>query len=169
VVGCLVAALCARLPGVSVELVDINPARADIAARLGAGFALPGAAAGDCDLVVHASGAPAGLATALDLAGFEATILELSWYGDRLVPAPLGEAFHSRRLTLRASQVGHVAPSRRARHGRRDRLMLALTLLRDPVFDCLLTGSSAFDDLPATMAALAADPGDTLCHVVVYS
>jgi len=167
-VGCLVAALCARLPGASVELVDINPARADIAARLGAGFALPAAAAGDCDLVVHASGAPEGLATALGLAGFEATVLEMSWYGDALVPAPLGEAFHSRRLTLRASQVGHVAASRRARHGRRDRLLLALSLLRDPVFDCLLGGGSAFDDLPATMARLAADPGDPPCHVVVY-
>jgi threonine dehydrogenase-like Zn-dependent dehydrogenase len=169
VVGCLVAALCARLPGVSVELVDVDPARAQIAARLGVGFALPGAAAGDCDLVVHASGAPAGLTTALDLAGFEATVLEMSWYGDQLVPAPLGEAFHSRRLTLRASQVGHVAPSRRARHSRRDRLILALSLLCDPVFDCLLTGRSAFDDLPATMARLAAAPGGTLCHVVVYS
>ena len=169
VVGCLVAALCARLPGASVELVDIDPARAEIAARLGVGFALPGAAARGCDLVMHASGAPAGLTTALGLAGFEATILELSWYGDQLVPAPLGEAFHSRRLTLRASQVGHVAPSRRARHSRRDRLTLVLALLRDPVFDCLLSGRSAFDDLPATMARLAAEPGGALCHVVVYS
>ena len=169
VVGCLVAALCARLPGVSVELVDINSARADIAARLGADFALPDTAAGDCDLVVHASGASAGLATALGLAGFEAMVLELSWYGDMPVPVPLGEAFHSRRLTLRASQVGHVAASRRARRSRRDRLVLALALLRDPVFDCLLSDSSAFDDLPATMARLAVDPGDTLCHVVVYS
>jgi threonine dehydrogenase-like Zn-dependent dehydrogenase len=169
VVGCLVAALCARLPGVSVELVDVDPARADIAARLGVGFALPDGAAGDCDLVVHASGAPAGLTTALGLAGFEATVLEMSWYGDQMVSAPLGEAFHSRRLTLRASQVGHVAPSRRARHSRRDRLILALSLLCDPVFDCLLTGRSAFDDLPATMARLAGAPDGTLCHVVVYS
>ncbi len=169
VVGCLVAALCAQLPGVSVELVDINAARAEIAARLGVNFALPDQAIGDCDLVVHASGAPAGLATALGLAGFEAMVLELSWYGDQMVPAPLGEAFHSRRLTLRASQVGHVAASRRARHGRKDRLLLALSLLRDPAFDCLLSGPTAFDDLPATMARLATDPGDTLCHVVVYS
>ena len=169
VVGCLVAALCARLPGVSVALVDIDPARAEIAARLGVGFALPDEAPRDCDLVVHASGAPAGLTTALGLAGFEATVLELSWYGDRLVPAPLGGAFHSRRLTLRSSQVGHVAASRRARHSRRDRLTLSLSLLRVPVFDCLLSSRSAFDDLPATMARLATEPGGALCHVVVYS
>ena len=48
-------------------------------------------------------------------------------------------------------------------------MTLALALLRDPVFDCLLSDSSAFDDLPATMARLAVEPGGALCHVVVYS
>ena len=114
VVGSLVAYLCGRLPGAEVTLVDINPARAELARALGVGFAKPEAATGDCDLVVHASGNPAGLATALALAGEEATVLELSWYGDATVPAPLGGAFHSRRLRLVSSQVGQIAPSHRA-------------------------------------------------------
>jgi threonine dehydrogenase-like Zn-dependent dehydrogenase len=168
VVGCLFAALAGRIPGVRVQLVDINEARAGTATHLGVAFATPDAAAGDADVVVHASGSPAGLTTALGLAGFEALVLEMSWYGDAPVAAPLGEAFHSRRLTLRSSQVGAVATSRRARRDRRDRLALALELLRDPVFDCLITGESRFDDLPGTMARLAEDPGDTLCHVVLY-
>lgn len=168
VVGCLFAAIAGRIPGTRVQLVDVNPARAATAARLGVGFAAPGEAAGDADIVVHASGAPAGLATALGLAGFEALVVEMSWYGDQAVPAPLGEAFHSRRLTLKSSQVGAVATSRRARRSFRDRLGLALDLLRDPVFDCLISGESRFGDLPETMARLADDPGDTLCHVVLY-
>jgi len=168
VVGCLVAALAAHIPAASVELVDVNPARADTAARLGARFAAPDAAAPDADIVFHASGTADGLATALRLAGEETTVLELSWYGDAAVAAPLGAAFHSRRLTLRASQVGAVSRARRARRSRRDRLALALELLRDPAFDCLITGQSAFADLPETMARLAADPGDELCHLVVY-
>lgn len=168
VVGCLFAALAGRIPGVQAQLIDINPARAATAVKLGIGFAGPGEAAAEADIVMHASGAPAGLATALGLAGFEALVLEMSWYGDTPVPAPLGEAFHSRRLTLQSSQVGAVATSRRARRSRRDRLVLALDLLRDPVFDCLITGESRFDDLPRTMARLADHPGDTLCHVVLY-
>ena len=59
--------------------------------------------------MIHASGSPAGLELALDIAGFEATVVEMSWYGDQTVPIPLGEAFHARRLTLKSSQVGHVA------------------------------------------------------------
>ncbi len=167
-VGCLVAWLAGGLPGAAVELIDINPRRAGIAARLGVGFAAPDAAARDRDLVIHASGTPAGLATALDLAGFEAVVVEASWYGDRPVPAPLGAAFHPRRLQLISSQVGTVAPVQRPRWSPRDRLALALDLLRDDRLDGLLTGASRFADLPTTLARLAAEPGDDLCHLVRY-
>jgi len=168
VVGCLAASLAARLAGTRVELVDLNPARAPLAAALGCRFAPPGGATADADLVIHASGSAAGLATALRLAGFEATVLELSWYGDASIAAPLGEEFHSRRLTLRASQVGEVATARRARRSRRQRLALALELLADPVYDRLLTGESAFDELPFVLARLAAAPDDALCQIVRY-
>ena len=167
-VGCLVAALAARLPGAVVELVDIDPGRAAIAAQLGAAFALPASARPDCDLVFHASGTGSGLGTALALAGLEAAIVELSWYGAGQVAAPLGEAFHSRRLLLRSSQVGEVAPAKRPRWSRARRLGLALEMLRDPVFDALLTGESDFDALPETMARLAEHAAGTLCHVVRY-
>lgn len=168
VVGCLIAALAARHPATQVELVDLNQNRKQIADTLGTAFAHPSAAALDADVVFHTSGTGGGLATALRLAAFEATVLDLSWYGDAQVSVPLGENFHSRRLVLRSSQVGSVAPARRANHSRRDRLRLALELLCDPVFDCLITGESRFDDLPQTMSRLAGEPGDTLCHVVTY-
>ena len=55
VVGALVAWLCGRLPGAEVTLVDIDPARATLAATLGVGFAAPADAPRDCDVVFHAS------------------------------------------------------------------------------------------------------------------
>jgi threonine dehydrogenase-like Zn-dependent dehydrogenase len=168
VVGALVAALAARIPGVEVELIDPDPGRADLAALLGCAFALPATASGERDIVIHASGQPAGLATALGLAGFEATVLEMSWYGAQMGPAPLGEAFHSRRLTLRSSQVGAVATAQRARWDFKRRMRLAVSLLADPVFDALLTGQSTLDELPATLSRLADRPDGTLCHSVIY-
>ena len=168
VVGCLVASLAAKLPGTRVELVDIDPGRADLAAALGCAFARPETATPDVDLVIHASGSEAGLATALRLAGFEATILEMSWYGAKRATIPLGEQFHSRRLTLRSSQVGSVATAQRARWSYRRRLALALELLADPVYDRLLTGTCRFADLPAVLARLAAEPAGALCQVVSY-
>jgi len=168
VVGGLVAALAARLPGTQVTLIDQDPARADLAQALGCAFAGPDAAPVGQDLVIHASGAPEGLALALGLAGFEATVLDMSWYGDKLVSLPLGEAFHAKRLTLRASQVGAVAPAQRPRWSHHRRLTLALDLLADPVYDRFLDGETAFADLPGTMAALADDPAGALCRLVLY-
>jgi len=168
VVGCLVAALVARLPGTEVELIDIDPARKEIAAALGCRFATPAKASPEADLVVHASGSAAGLATALTLAAFEATVLEMSWYGTRTVPLALGGTFHSRRLTLRSSQVGSVPAARRQRWSRRRRLTLALALLADAVFDTLLSGESEFGDSPELMRQLATAPTGVLCHTLRY-
>lgn len=168
VVGLLVAWLAARLPGCEVQVVDTRAARGPVAAALGIGFALPKDATPEADLVIHASASAAGLATALRLAAFEATVLELSWYGARSVEVALGEAFHARRLRLVSSQVGHVATAQRGRwtHGRR--LGLALSLLTEPALDALLTDAAPFDDLPAVLARLAEGAADTLCQRIDY-
>ncbi|MGW3140043.1 zinc-dependent alcohol dehydrogenase [Streptomyces sp. NPDC001139] len=166
-VGSSVAALLARFPGVSVQLVDADPARAKIARALGVDFALPGDAEGERDLVVHASATEQGLARSLELLSAEGTVIELSWYGDRKVSLPLGEAFHSRRLVIRSSQVGTVSP-RRAGRSYADRLALALDLLADPALDALVTGESAFDELPDLLPKLASGELPALCHRIRY-
>lgn len=167
-VGCSIALLLRRMPGVRVSLVDINPARQQVADGLVGGLFAPEDAPGDCDLVVHASATSAGLQRSLELLAPEGTVLDVSWYGDRPVTVPLGGAFHSRRLTIRASQVGVVAPARRGRRTTTDRLRLALELLEEPDFDALLTGTSPLADLPAVLARLAAGDRTTLCHSIDY-
>ncbi|MGI5429840.1 dehydrogenase [Streptomyces sp. CA-179760] len=166
-VGCSVAALLARFPGVRVQLVDADPSRAAIAKALGVGFATPADALGECDLVVHASATEQGLARSLELLTAEGTVLELSWYGDRRISLPLGEAFHSRRLVIRSSQVGTVSPARPNR-SYADRLAVALDLLADPALDALVTGESAFEELPDVLPRLASGEIPALCHRVSY-
>jgi NADPH:quinone reductase-like Zn-dependent oxidoreductase len=168
VLGCSVARLAARVPGTSVTLVDVDPARAAVAAALGVGFAAPEDADAGCDLVVHTSATSAGLQRSVDLLAPEGTVLELSWYGDQPTTVSLGGAFHSGRLSLRASQVGRVAPARRDRRTTSQRLALALDLLRDDAFDHLLTGESAFEDLPEVMPRLASRELPALLHSVTY-
>jgi 2-desacetyl-2-hydroxyethyl bacteriochlorophyllide A dehydrogenase len=167
-VGCCVARLLAAIPGVQVTLIDVDSTRATVAAALGVEFATPEAARGDRDVVFHASATSTGLQRSLALLADEGTVIELSWYGETPVSLRLGDAFHSRRLALRASQVGRVAPARRSRHTRGDRLALALDLLRDPAFDVLLTGSARFDDLPDVMVRLASGELPALCHTINY-
>ncbi|HEY6747783.1 MAG TPA: zinc-binding alcohol dehydrogenase [Mycobacteriales bacterium] len=164
-VGCCVALLAARFPGVDVQLVDADPGRAAVADTLGVSFALPAEAAVGRDLVVHASATGAGLQTSLGLLAPEGTVIELSWYGNRSVDLALGGAFHSGRLTVRSSQVGTVARPDRTYS---ERLALALELLREPAFDALITGESRFEELPDVLAQLAAGTMPALCHRITY-
>ncbi|MFL6163186.1 MAG: zinc-binding alcohol dehydrogenase [Jatrophihabitantaceae bacterium] len=167
-VGCCVARLLAGIPGVRVTLVDIDDSRAGVARALGVDFAAPADAAGDLDLVVHASASAAGLQRSLELLAPEGTVLELSWYGDAEIPLGLGGAFHSNRLAIRASQVGRISPARRGSRTSVDRLALALELLRDPAFDALCTGTSVFEELPDVLARLTAGTLPALCHTISY-
>ncbi|MGH3434169.1 MAG: zinc-dependent alcohol dehydrogenase [Thermocrispum sp.] len=164
-VGCAVAGLLAGFPGVRLQLVDVEPAREPVAQALGVEFATPEQALGGCDLVVHASATEDGLRRSLELLRVDGQVIELSWYGDRQVALPLGERFHSGRLSVRASQVGTVARADRS-HG--DRMALAMRLLADPRYDALITGESRFDELPAVLPALADAALPGLCHRIAY-
>ncbi len=167
-VGCCVARLLSKFPATEVTLVDVDVTRAEVAAALGVDFALPADAPGDRDLVVHASATSAGLQRSLELLAPERSVLDLSWYGDDEVRLSLGGAFHSRRLGIRASQVGTISPARAGSRTHAERLALALELLRDPAFDALLTGRSRFRELPDVMARLAAGRLPALCHTIDY-
>ena len=168
VLGLLVAWLAARLPGAEVTLVDVEPSRAELAARLGFGFARPDAAPRDADIVFHASATAAGLETAIAAAGTEARIVELSWYGEGTVPAPLGGAFHARRLQLVSSQVGFVSASRRARWDYGRRAQAAMALLADDRLDGLITGEIAFRELPQHLPGLLATGAAGLTAAICY-
>lgn len=166
VVGLLTASLLARVPATEVTVVDVNPSRASLAKQMGCAFASPEAAPAEQELVIHASASEAGLRLALDRAAFEGRIIEASWYGDVAPVVPLGEAFHSRRLRLIATQVGAVAPNMRGRRTHAERLATALALLDNPAYDALLEGPTRFDDLPDAMPRILAPGG--LCHVITY-
>jgi len=168
-VGCCVAGILARFPGVHVQLVDVEPGRAGVARALGVELALPADAAPGRDLVIHTSATSAGLQQSLDLLAPEGTVVELSWYGDAPVHLALGESFHANRLSIRSSQVGTVSPARRSSRTFADRLALALDLLRDPAFDALITGESGFGQLPDVLRRLASGELPALCHLITYN
>ncbi|MDQ1586916.1 MAG: hypothetical protein QOJ77_81 [Microbacteriaceae bacterium] len=165
-IGCCVARLMRGIPELDVVLVDVDTSRREVADRLGVRFAEPGDAPGDRDLVINTSGSEAGLQLALESVVTDGEVIEASWYGDRPVTLALGADFHSRRLTIRSSQVGAVARRRRGTRTTRDRLTLALELLQDAAFDTLLTGHSPWSELPAVMAGLATDRSAELCHTI---
>jgi threonine dehydrogenase-like Zn-dependent dehydrogenase len=167
-VGGALAALLRLFPLERLQLVDVNPSRSALASALHVELVHPDDAAADNDLVFHCSASESGLARSLQLLGAEAELIELSWYGTVQPRVPLGAAFHSRRLAIRASQVGAVAAARRSRRTTGDRLALAMRMLEDPVFDTFITGHAPFDALPQTMESIFSDETETLCQVIDY-
>lgn len=168
IVGLLVASLATRIAGTRVTISDIDPRRAAIAEALGLTFVQPGTLSSDHTTVFHTSASGAGLASALDAAAFEGRIIEMSWYGSKPVCVPLGSAFHSRRLHLMSSQVGHVAPARRATTTHRQRLERALDLLDDPRLDALVAEEIPFKTLPDTLVPLLTATSGQLPPVISY-
>ena len=171
VVGLLVAALAARLPGAEVTVVDKESSRATVVERLGARFVDASQFVPECvgaDVVFHASASPQGLALALSCAGLEARVVELSWYGEGQTPTPLGGAFHANRLHLISSQVGQVSPSRRPRWSYTRRLGKALELLADARLDALFTEEVDFADLPRELPRILAPGAPGLATLVRY-
>jgi threonine dehydrogenase-like Zn-dependent dehydrogenase len=168
VIGLLVGALAARLPGAEVTIVDVDTSRKLIAESLGATFAAPDAAPIDCDVVFHTSVTQAGLNTAIKCAGNEGTIIELSWYGEKPVTIDLGGPFHSKRLKLISSQVGQVSPSRRPRWTYRRRLEAALNLLKDARLDALVADQIKFDDCATALPALLDGRTSGFAPVIAY-
>jgi len=165
-IGISVAALLRRFPLARLELLDPDPAVAERARHIGVEWRDPAEGAGGCDLVFHASSTAAGLARSLELCGDEGEVVEMSWYGTTEPNVPLGVDFHARRLRIRASQVGMVSESRRARRSTADRMAIALDALTDPAFDHLLTGPVDLDDLPEAMDDIARGRTPAICHVV---
>ncbi|MFG6666278.1 zinc-binding alcohol dehydrogenase [Halomonas sp. HNIBRBA4712] len=168
VVGALVAYLCARIPGTRVHLIDINAERETLANALGVAFCTPENAPADQDLVIHASGHGEGLRLGLSLLGNEGRLIEMSWFGEGETRLALGGAFHSKRLSIRASQVGQLPAALQSRWDYRRRLTLALELLKDPCLDHLVSSECAFEDFPALAPTLFGLGSQALCHRIHY-
>lgn len=169
IVGLLVAAIACGLTGSQTHVIDPNPARSDIISALGA---VPHASPPeglDADVVFHASATDDGLVAAINLCGREGRVVEMSWFGDRTSTIELGGAFHRKRLQLISSQVGQVAPSRRARWSYRRRLEKALDLLADPIFDRFVTEEIAFEEAPERLPSMLMGPPHGLAPVIRYS
>ncbi len=169
VVGLLVAWRILQAHGQSVELLDLDMSRSEIAQAIGLQLLHPNMASAGRDVVIHASGSEQGLRQALELAGHEGRIIEMSWFGTAEVQLPLGEAFHSKRLTIRSSQVGSIPPRMATNWSHRSRIEMVLSLLgAHPELGLLVSGESHFNDLPDTMSNLCDVSEGVLCHRIFY-
>lgn len=114
----VVGMMCARIAGLNagtVIVVDRYPKRREQAMVYGAHAAVePGEVADvvaelsrgrGADVVYEASGAPAALQSAIEIAADRGEVVAISLYGNREVPLRLAPEFHFRRLRITSSQA----------------------------------------------------------------
>lgn len=167
VVGLLTAYIASRIAATDTVVCDTSPARRPVAEALGMSFCAPADVPQNCDVLINASASTAALESALDHAGFEARIVEASWYGEKRAEIPLGRAFHARRLSIISSQVGAIAANRRARWDYARRMAKALELLCNDRLDALISGETPFNSIADAYPGVLAST-DTLCHRIRY-
>lgn len=171
VVGLLTGYLASRSSNAPVTLIDIDPRKSEIATKLGLEFCLGDGLSKSghlFDVLFHTSASGNGLQSAIDHANFEATIVEMSWYGEKSVNLTLGGRFHSQRLKLVSSQVGAVSPKKRANISHAERLQIAMGHLKDDALDALLYPHIEFSELPTQLSQIFDPAYDALCPLVTY-
>lgn len=172
VVGSLVGWLAKRAGAARVRVVEPSAARRAAALGLGMDEAVPPEAplpSAAADVVVEATGDPSCLARAIELTREEGTIVVASFYGSRAAEVPLGAGFHRRRLSLCASQVSRLPPSRSAAWSFDRRFALVANLLQNPELDGLLGAPVPFAEAADCYARLCHAPADALQIVFDYS
>lgn len=170
-VGLLLAFVLQRLDLGPTHLVEVDPARRDLARALPFVDAVGTAdefATGSYRVAFHGTGRGEGLQVALDAVGFEGLVLELSWYGRRPVTVELGSHFHYQRKRILASQVGHIARPKRGQQDHDSRMQEVLRLLDDPAVDALLAEAVDFAQMPELMHHLYHERLATPCPWIRY-
>lgn len=169
VVG-LACALAAARSGADVTVVEPAGHRRDAALAIGAARAVAtdGELDGRFDVVFEVTGRPESLTSAIERAADEARVVIASFYGARIAPVPLGDAFHRRRLSLVSSQVSRIPPERAARWDHARRFELVLALLQDARLDAMIDPPRPFERAAEVYAELDARPAEGLHATFAY-
>jgi len=142
VVGLLVAELLQRSGHSRVFTADLSSMRREWSEKLGctaldpetvdvADYLKHNTGGRGVDIAINVSASETGLQLCVDATAFEGTVIEASWYGSKDTTVSLGRAFHRRRLTIKSSQVSHIAAALSPRWTKERRMAFTIDLLRE--------------------------------------
>ncbi|GEM_PF-866531 len=100
------------------------------------------------DIIFNTTSSQEGLQLAIDNAGFESKIIELSWYGNTDLNLKLGDKFHYNRVKIISSQVSNLPPSKMGRWDPKRRKRMVFNILQTTDLAHLLTREVPFDQTP---------------------
>ncbi len=166
-IGALTALVLKEIPGVKIQVVEINEQRKAKAISLGF----------DCenipdknkyDICFNTTGNEKALQQAIESAGKEGKIVEMSWYGNKAVSLNLGHSFHSHRKQIICSQVSKIPSVKSARWDYKRRKDLVFDILKSESFDMLIESVTLFNATPLLFQNLRENKKTSICKIIKY-
>lgn len=148
IIGALIAKVINQMPGVSLEINEIDPIRLGIAKNLG--FVISEQPKSErFDKVFNTSTGDGVLQEAIKSTKSEGTIIELGWYGERSTTLALGGEFHYGRKKIISSQVSQIPHRKQPKWTYASRKELVFRLLGEIDFSKLITNEIPYSATPA--------------------
>lgn len=169
IIGALLAKVLQNIFGVSVTVLEKNQQRLTHAQNLGFHCVDNVNELKDhFDIAYNTSAHESGLQICIDLVGYEGSVIELSWYGDRKVTLDLGSSFHSQRKQIISSQVSNIPTDKQPQWNYEKRKKYVFELLKDASFGDLITKEVDFEDTPAFFSLLRNTTINELGIIIKY-
>lgn len=168
-IGSLLATVLRLTTNTDPLVVETDPWKRSRAAALGFEAVSPENCRGESDLCFNTTGSAAALQWCIDHAGVEATVVELSWYGNQPVRLDLGGRFHRNRIRVVSTQVSTIPRAMSGKFDFASRKKLCAELLADERFDALISAEIAFEDTPRFFSRLrSGTQGDGIIWLIRY-
>ncbi|MFK7782310.1 hypothetical protein [Psychroserpens sp.] len=144
-IGSLLAVTLKHHFNIKSKIIETNEWRKRKAQELG--FELFSETSG-FDIAFNTAANENALQFCIDNANEEGKIIDLSWHGNSKTILDLGGNFHKNRLHLIASQVSKIPISKRKEYDYFKRKVLAVDILKNNIFDQLITTIIPFEGAP---------------------
>ena len=182
VVGQLLVQLCRMSGAAQVIGIDLLESRLAEAQRRGAHVAINPAQENDvalkvrqftanrgADVVIECTGSPKGLNEAIRVAGFNGTVVVVSYLAGEARGLTLGDEFHHNRIRLISSQAAGVNPELHPRWNSERKLKAAIQVLPKLDVSGLITQRFPFDQAARAYQLVDGHPSETVQVVLTYA
>lgn len=144
-IGSLLAITLKHHYNLEVKIIEPNVWRKEKAIELGFDIYTEGLG---FDIAFNTAANENAIQFCIDNANEEGTIIDISWHGTSTTTLKLGGNFHKNRVRLIASQVSKIPKLKRKEFNYHQRKLLTVEILKNDIFDQLITTIIPFEDAP---------------------
>lgn len=147
-IGAMLASVIRRIPGVDLVILETNSMRKEIASKQNFSVKSKTNPQSGFTISFNTSSTESGLQKAINNTVIDGKVIELSWYGPKIVSLELGGSFHYGRKHLISSQVSRIPPHKSQHFNFQSRKRIVLKILNEIDLDFIINLEIPFQKAP---------------------